>query len=114
MLGVFFRHEFLELRLDAPGRDVLAVRCRKSRGKEELEWEHTAGSLHELLIGDSADGGLVHVDDLSDLAEGEGLPVLNSLLEELALPLDDVVHHLEHRLTTLLDRLDHPVGGIEL
>ena len=56
----------------------------------------------------------MHVDHFCHFAERQGLEVLDSLLKEFALPLDDVVHHLEHRLTTLLDRLDHPVGGIEL
>jgi len=45
----------------------------------------------------------VHVDDLRNLAEGEWLQVLNPLLEEFALPLHDVVHHLEHRLAPLFD-----------
>jgi hypothetical protein len=56
----------------------------------------------------------VHVDDLGHLAQRQRLEVLHALLEELALPVDDVVHHLEHRLPALLDRLDHPVRGVEL
>ena len=57
---------------------------------------------------------LVHVDHLGHLAQRERLEVLHALLEELALPVDDVVHDLEHRLPALLDRLDHPVGGVQL
>src|SRR3989454_11465406 len=57
-------------------------------------------------------GALVHADDVGDLAQGERLQVLDALLEELALAIDDEVHDLEHRLTTLLDRLDHPVRAV--
>ena len=34
----------------------------------------------------------MHVDDFSNFAKCERLQILNSLLEEIALPLDDVVH----------------------
>src|SRR6185312_8216465 len=44
----------------------------------------------------------------------ERLEELHALLEELALALDDVVHHLEHCLAALLDRLNHPVRRVEL
>jgi hypothetical protein len=56
----------------------------------------------------------VHVDHLGHLAQGERLEVLHALVEEVALPVDDEVHHLEHRLPALLDRLDHPVGRVQL
>src|SRR5206468_12470844 len=69
--------------------------------------------LHVLLVGHAADRALVHVDDVGDLAQRERLQVLDALLEELALPVDDEVHHLEHRLAALLDRLDHPMGAVE-
>ena len=43
-----------------------------------------------------------------------GLQILDPLLEEVALPVHDEVHDLEHRLAALLDRLDHPVGAVHL
>src|SRR5664279_603353 len=46
--------------------------------------------------------------------EGERLEILHALLEEVALPVDDEVHHLEHRLPALLDRLNHPVRRVHL
>src|ERR1700674_38553 len=114
LFRILFLYQLLQLRLDATGGNVFAVRGSQSGRKEELERKNSARGLDELLVGDSADGGFVHVDDLRNLAEGEGLQVLNSLLEELALPLHDVVHHLEHCLATLLDGLDHPVCRVEL
>ena len=54
----------------------------------------------------------MHVDDFGHLAQGERLEVLDALLEEVALPVDDEVHDLEHRLPSLLDGLDHPVGAV--
>ena len=56
---------------------------------------------------------LVHVDHLGHLAQRERLEVLDALLEEVALPVHDEVHHLEHRLPALLDGLDHPVGAVQ-
>ena len=82
------------------------------RREEELERQHAARRLHELLVGHATDGGLVHRDHLGDLAQGERAQVLDALLEELALPVDDEVHHLEHGLATLLDRLHHPGGAV--
>src|SRR5438552_13279375 len=43
--------------------------------------------------------------DVGDLAQRERLQVIDALLEELPLPVDDEIHHLQHRLTSLLDRL---------
>ena len=80
--------------------------------EEELERQHPAGRLHVLLVGHPADGALVHVDDFGDLAQRERLQVLHALFEELALPVHDEVHHLQHRLAALLDGLDHPVGAV--
>src|SRR6185312_7489458 len=114
MLRVLLRHELLDLRLDAARRDVFAGGRREAGREEELERQHPARCLDELLVRHAADGRLVHVDHFGDFAEGERLQVLHPLLEEVALPVDDVVHDLEHRLTPLLDRLDHPVRRIQL
>ena len=87
---------------------------REAGREEELERQHAARRLDELLVRHAADGRLVHVDHFGHFAQRERLEVLHALLEEVALPVDDVVHDLEHRLPTLLDRLNHPVGGVEL
>ncbi len=55
----------------------------------------------------------MHPDHLGHLPQCERLQVLDALLEELALPVHDEIHHLQHRLPPLLDRLDHPVGAVE-
>ena len=100
------------------GLDPRAPRPRPGRGErareEELQRQHAARGLDELLVRHPAHGGLVHVDDFGHLAQRERLEELHALLEEVALPVDDVVHDLEHRLPALLDRLDHPVGAVEL
>jgi hypothetical protein len=56
----------------------------------------------------------VHVDDFGHLAEGQRLQELDPLLEEVALPVHDEVHDLEHGLAALLDRLNHPVRAVHL
>ena len=43
-----------------------------------------------------------------------GLRYSIALLEEVALPVHDEVHHLEHGLAALLDGLNHPVGAVHL
>src|SRR3954464_4686960 len=114
MLRVFFGDELLDLRLDAARRDVFALGRRQARRKEELERQYATRRLDELLVRHAADRRLVHVDHFGDFAQRQRLEELHALLEKGALPVDDVVHDLEHRLTTLLDRLNHPVGGIQL
>src|SRR5437868_2292781 len=114
VLWIFFLDELLQLRLDPTRRDVLPIRSREAGGEEELQRENAPRCLDELLVGDAAHRRFVHVDDFGDFAKRQRLEVLDSLLEEIALTLDDVVHDLEHRLPALLDRLNHPVGGIEL
>ena len=89
-------------------------RGRQAGREEELERQHAARRLHELLVRHAAHRRLVHVDDFGHFAQRERLEVLHALLEEVALPVDDVVHDLEHRLPALLDRLDHPVRRVEL
>src|SRR6185436_16616624 len=103
-----------DLVLDAAGGDILSASGGEPGGEEELEREHSARGLHEFLIRDAADGALVHADMFGDFAQRERLQKLYALLEEVALPVDDVVHDLEHRLASLLDGLDHPVRGIQL
>ncbi len=56
----------------------------------------------------------MHVDDFGDLPESQRLQVLDPFFEEVALPVDDEVHHLQHGLPALLDRLQHPVGVVQL
>src|SRR3989449_11333383 len=92
---------------------ILARGGREAAREEEFERQEPARRLHVLLVGDAADGALVHVDDVGYFAQGERLQVLDALFEELALPVHDEVHDLEHRLTALLDRLDHPVRAVE-
>src|SRR5678816_1604152 len=113
MLRIFLGDELLDLRLDAAGRDVLARRGRETGREEKFEREHAARRLHELLVRHAAHRRFVHVDHLGHFAKRERLEVLHALLEEVALPVDDVVHDFEHRLTALLDRLNHPVRGVQ-
>ena len=56
----------------------------------------------------------MHADHFGDFAQGERLEVLHPLLEEVPLPVHDEIHHLEHGLAALLDRLNHPVGAVQL
>src|SRR5438045_813889 len=78
---------------------VLTSRGREAAREKELEWQEAARRLHVFLIGHAADGAFVHADDVGDLAQRERLEVIDPLLEELALPVDDEVHHLQHGLT---------------
>src|SRR5260370_12534417 len=113
VLGRLVVDELLNLCLDGPSARVLARRGRQTAREEELQRQQAARCLHVLLVGHAADGALVHADDVGDLAQRERLQVIDALLEELALPVDDEIHHFQHRLTALLDGLNHPVGAVE-
>src|ERR1019366_5740833 len=49
-----------------------------------------------------------------DFAQRQRLEELHARFEELALPIHDEVHHLQHRVPPLLDGLDQPLRGVEL
>jgi hypothetical protein len=51
--GVFARHQLLDLVLDAARRHVVAVGSLEPRREEELERQHAARRLHELLVRDA-------------------------------------------------------------
>src|ERR1043165_9372151 len=77
MLGILVGDELLYLRLDATRRDVFAGGGGQAGGEEELERQHPARRLHELLVRHAAHRGFVHVDDLGHLTQGERLEVLH-------------------------------------
>src|SRR6266516_6252134 len=113
ILGIFVRDQLLDLGLDGARARVLAGRRREAAREKELERQEAARRLDVFLVRHAAHGTFVHVDDVGDLAQGQRLQELDPLLEELALPVHDEVHHLEHRLAALLDGLDHPLGAVE-
>ena len=55
----------------------------------------------------------MHTNRIRDFAQCERVQILHAAFKEVALLVNDVVHHFEHRLTALLQRLNHPVGGIQ-
>src|SRR5205809_2927580 len=113
VLGIFVRDQLLDLGLDGARAGVLAGGGRQAAREEKLERQESPRRLDVLFGRHAAHRALVHVDDVGDLAQGQRLQVLDPLLEELALPVHDEVHHLEHRLAALLDGLDHPLRAVE-
>ena len=49
---------------------------------------------------------------LGHLAQGQGFEVLDTLVEEVTLPVDNEPRNLEHRLASLLDCLHEPVRRV--
>src|SRR6266513_4822452 len=112
VLGILVGHHLLNLRADGAGACVLPGGDREAARKEELERQEAPGRLDILFVRHTTHGALVHADDVRDLTQRQRLQILDALLEELALPIDDEVHDLEHGLAALLDRLDHPVRAV--
>ena len=67
-----------------------------------------------LLRGDAADGALVHFDRGGDIAQDERAQMADAEAEEAVLLADDFGRHLQDGLRALLQRLDQPVGGLQL
>src|SRR5436305_14121535 len=50
MLRILLRHQLFDLGLDSPRGHILATGRREARGEEELQRQHAAWRLDELLV----------------------------------------------------------------
>ena len=76
--------------------------------EEVLELEQALRGLHVLVRGDAADGRLVHVDVVADVAQRERAQEGQALVEEVALEVHEALGHAPQRALALLHALDQP------
>src|SRR3954469_10209423 len=113
-LGVLGAHELLDQRADG-GRGRGAARFGGDVAAEEVfQFEGAARRRHELLRGDARDGALVQAEGAGDLAQDQRPHRDLTVLEEVALAVDDGLRHAQDRLEALLHVLDQPARLLQL
>ena len=73
-----------------------------------------AGSLQPLVVNGPADRRHVHPDAVGDLLHLERLDRLGAFQQKPRLVIDDRLRGLEQGAAPLLDRIDQPLGGVDL
>ena len=97
----------LVLLIDSPLGGLVA-------GGEEIFHLEDALRRGDVFAGDgAADGGLVHADGLGDLHHGHRLEGGAAELEEILLPLDDLVGDVRDGLLALVDALDEEFAAAD-
>ena len=82
--------------------------------KNRLSGKMPRGRLNPLVVDRAADRGHVHAHLVGDLLHLQRLDGLGALAQELGLMIDDRLGHAGQRVAALLDRLDQPLGRVDL
>ena len=90
----------LVLLIDSPVGGLIA-------GREKIfHLEHALRRGHVFAGDGAADGGLVHADRVGDLHHRHRFQLRRAVIEEIALPRNDLVRDVRNRLLALVDRFD--------
>ena len=102
---IFALDDFADLVLHGLTREGLTpVRATDARVEEVFELKDALGRMNILVRRNAADRRLVHLDIVCDITKVQGLEMSDTVLEEVALILDDRLHHLVDRALTLVNR----------
>ena len=82
--------------------------------KNRFSGKMPRGRLNPLVVHRPADGRHVDAHLVGDLLHLQRLDRLRALVEELGLVIDDRLGHPRERAAALLDRVDQPLGRIDL
>ena len=96
------------------GAVALAIRAGDRGGEEILQLERAARRRDVLVGGHAADGALVHLHRLGDVAQDQRAQMRDAVAEEAVLLADDLGGHLQDGLRPLLQRAHQPVGARQL
>ena len=114
MLLVFVIDDFLQLQAHRVPGHFLAVGADGAAAEEPLQRKDAARRLDPLVVHRPADGGHVHAHLVGDLLHLQRLDELGPLAQELGLVIDDRLGHAGQRVAALLDRIDQPLGRVDL
>ncbi len=111
---VFGVDHFLQLDAHCIPGDLFAVGRDRATAKEPSQRKDATRGLNPFVVDRSAHGGDVNSDLVGDLLHLERLDELGPFVQELGLKIDNGLRYLGQRIATLLDRLDQPLGRVEL
>ena len=100
-------------RIGVPGH-LFAVGAHRAAAEEPLQREDAARRLNPLVVDRPAHRGDVHAHLVGDLLHLQRLDRFRALVEKLGLVIDDRLGHPRQRAAALLDRVDQPLGRIDL
>ena len=106
-------HEFENGLFDAGVAQRFAGRSLIATCKKVFHLENALGRGHVFAGHRAANRGLMHPDDFSDFCHRHRLQMCWAVLEEIALPRNDLLRDVHNRLLPLMDRADQKFAAAD-
>src|SRR5579884_3661705 len=103
--GVFHFDEFLDFAFDDQKRSSITHRTVHRFREEKSQFKYALRSMGKLVCNGTADGRRVDADFFRNVLDHHRLEIVDSLIEEIALPANDSLANLDDDVLPLLDIL---------